>query len=73
MGLLPHYWEHGEIYALLRPFFMLPFVPVDEIIPCFFRCRRKMCKSFKNQKYKKPISVSVRASEATRSQEGKSD
>jgi hypothetical protein len=49
MGLLSHYLEHGAIYTILRPFFLLPFVPVDEIIPCFLRCRREMCKFFKRQ------------------------
>lgn len=46
MGFLQAYLGRGEVYALLRPFFLLPFVPVDEIIPCFLRCKRELCKCF---------------------------
>lgn len=42
MGLLPEYMLKTELYGLLRPFFLLPFVPIEDLKLAFLECRREL-------------------------------
>uniref|UniRef100_A0A914CWH1 MULE transposase domain-containing protein n=1 Tax=Acrobeloides nanus TaxID=290746 RepID=A0A914CWH1_9BILA len=45
MGVLQEFLEKGQAYYLLRPFYLLPFVPYDDVISAFLQCKRSLARS----------------------------
>uniref|UniRef100_A0A914DKJ9 MULE transposase domain-containing protein n=1 Tax=Acrobeloides nanus TaxID=290746 RepID=A0A914DKJ9_9BILA len=48
MKVLQEFLEKGQAYSLLRPFYLLPFVPYDDIVPAFLQCKRRLIQARPN-------------------------
>jgi len=42
MGILTDFLQKGRLFAALRPFFYLPFVPTDQIHRCYKACMKNL-------------------------------